>query len=107
MEVCSENIDTNRLYCQTGANVIIINRKTFQIESIYDTFHFLFYPLTNTKYDLMSSYFEKINYNTSKLSNCMLLRGYNDIFQISNHIFLIATPINYFAIKWNNYCKLK
>lgn len=99
MEVCSENIDTNRLYCHTGAYVIIINRKTFQIESIYDTFHFLFYPLTYTKYDLMSPSFEKINYNTSKLSNCMLLSGYNDIFQISNHIFLIATPSQLFCYK--------
>lgn len=42
IKCCSENIQKKKLYCQTGKNIIIINTQTFQIESIYKTFHFSF-----------------------------------------------------------------
>lgn len=87
---CSFN--KNIIYCQTGTYIILINFETLQIESVYKTFHFLFYQLDNVKQDLMGSFFKFINYNSKVLSSHMNLRGYKDIFQISPNHFLVSTP---------------
>ena len=43
--------------------------------------HFLFYPLVNTKIDLIS-YFEKINFDYRKISKLRLANKHKDIFRI-------------------------
>ena len=97
IEIGSENIEKKKFYCQTESNVIIINTQTLQIESIYKTSFFYFYPLSNTKYDLMSSFFEKISYNTSKLSDLMLFHERKELFQISNNLLFVSTPNHFFC----------
>ena len=97
IEIGSENIEKKKFYCQKESNVIIINTQTLQIESIYKTSFFYFYPIFNTKYDLMSSFFEKINYNTSKLSDLMLFHEPKELFQISNNLLFVSTPNQFFC----------
>ena len=81
-------------------HIILINTKTLQIQSIYNTFHFLFYPLSNSNNDLMS-YFEKINFDIKKISNFMLKKGSKDIFQVSDNLLLVSTPQNFSFYKIN------
>ena len=95
--VGSEDIEKKKFYGQNDSNVIIINTQTLQIESIYKTSFFYFYPLSNTKYDLMSSFFEKMNYNTSKLSKLMLFHECRELYQISNNLFFVSTPKHFYC----------
>ena len=98
--ICSENIQKKILYIQMRTHIILINTKTLQIQSIYNTFHFLFYPLSNSNNDLMS-YFEKINFDIKKISNFMLKKGSKDIFQVSDNLLLVSTPQNFSFYKIN------
>ena len=92
LNYCYENLSTKIIYCQTGTQIILFNSKTLQIQSIYNTFHFKFSPLVNTKRDLMTTLFEKINFDTKKISKLFLTSEYKDIYQISEHILLVMTP---------------
>lgn len=91
---CCENIQKKILYYQTGSYVIIISTQTFQIHSVYETFHFLFYPLSNSKFDLMNDFFEHINFNAKIVSKFLQKTGYKEIFQISESLFLVS--MNYY-----------
>ena len=92
LNYCYENLSTKIIYCQTGTHIILFNSKTLQIQSIYNTFHFKFSPLVNTKRDLMTTLFERINFDTKKISKLFLTSEYKDIYQISEHILLVMTP---------------
>lgn len=90
LKVCYENAQKKRLYFQTEKSIVIMHSETFQIQSIYHTYHFLFYPLDNTKRDLLS-YFEKLNFDFRKISNVFLNNENKDIFQISDNLLLLST----------------
>ena len=94
--VCFENVKNKLLYCQTGTHIITINLLTMQINSVYNTTHFLFYPLENESSTLMFSFFEKNNFDSKKLSKLMILDGYKDIFQISEKNYLVSTPEHFY-----------
>lgn len=101
IKCCTENIQKQILYCQTGNYITIISTKTFQIQSIYKTFHFLFYPLSYSKNDLISTFFQNVNYSTTKISNLLLLKGYKDIFQISDYILLVSSDKHFYVFTIN------
>ena len=92
---CVEIKEKKIVYCQTKTHIIVMHLQNFQILSIYNTFHFLFYPLVNTKIDLIS-YFEKINFDYKTISKLLLTNEHKDIFQIADHILLVSTPKHFY-----------
>ena len=47
------------------------------------------------------SNFENVNFDITKISNLLLMKGYKDIFQLSNHILLVSTAKGLFWYKIN------
>lgn len=88
---CSENVHTQRLFCQTKTHVIIFDLKMNRIQSIYGTISFLYYPLDHKNDELMDSLFNSCNYDNKILSKSMLFGKTREIFQLSLHTFLINT----------------
>lgn len=103
MKLCvvNENINKQIIYCQTVSYVIIINIKIYQIQSIYQTFQFKFYPLnpcTNT--NALMKYFEQMNFSNKKISIAFDMNGWKDIIQLSYDKILIisANGLFYYQI---------